>query len=41
LERKAYASLYCVKPSEIMSYMERIFISKVFMPVLSTVMKDR
>ena len=41
MERKAYSDMYCVKPAEIMAYMEKVFISKVFMPVLSTVMKDR
>ena len=41
MESKVYKDMYCVKPSQVMAYMEKTFISKVFMPVLSSIMKDR
>jgi hypothetical protein len=33
--------MYSVKPPDVMAYMEKTFISKVFLPVMSTIMKDR
>ena len=41
LPRKSYKEKYCISPSQILDYFERRYISKVFMPLLSSVMKDK
>ena len=41
LPRKAYKSQFCMEPSKILQYFEKRYISKVFMPLLSAVMKDK